>query len=445
MRNFRKILLMCLALFLVEQAAVFCLEPVTYTYYLEKDLKELKRQDKEPDIVLVGDSRIYRSFIPEIMDERFGDGTHCTLNTGTGSQSIQESYYYLKDLIRTYPVKYAVVELTYPCFLKVEEESVMGKTVVLDRMQGLKSKLEYIAEVMEPSEWPYVLKSYRYRNYVPDIPENVVTKLDANTRKGIDTREGERYADRGFVWTEPVYEDGAVGMPQMEPVQWESDKVSEEAFEWLDEIRNLCRENEVELILVTGPTTLTTIYSVENYGDSYICFSEYARKYGIPYFELNLLKDRKKLLPDSMMRDSDHVCGAGAEVTTEIFCDILNAHFEEKDTSKWFYASVNEMEKDINAVVACDLHTESIEGSKDRTIVAQSLQEEGKTVEYEFWINREPGMEKWELLQAYGPENKCPLSAKELEQDIELRVNARLCGSDARWEAYMERLKEVGQ
>ena len=136
MRNFKKILLMIFVLFLMEQLAVFCLEPVTYTYYLEKDLEELKKQGKEPDVVLVGDSRIYRSFVPEIIDARLGNGEHCTINTGTGSQSIQESYFYLKDLLREYPVKYAVVGLTYPCFLQAEEESVMGKTVVLDRMQG---------------------------------------------------------------------------------------------------------------------------------------------------------------------------------------------------------------------------------------------------------------------------------------------------------------------
>lgn len=445
MRNFKKVLLMLLALFLVEQAAVFGLEPVTYTYYLEKDLTDLKWQGKEPDVVLVGDSRIYRSFVPKIMDEKLGDGAHCTLNTGTGSQSIQESYYYLKDLMKSYPVKYAVVELTYTCFLQTEEESVMGKTVVLDRMQGMGSKLEYIGQIMDMDEWPYVLKSYRYRNYVSDIPENIKTKLNADTRKGIDTRESERYEDRGFVWTSSGFEDGAVGMPSPEPVQWENEKVSSEAFEWLDKIHGLCLENDVELILVTGPTTLSTIYSVENYGDSYQRFTEYAAKHKIPYFELNLLRDRTYLLPDSMMRDSDHVCGAGAEVTTEIFCDILNAYFAGKDTSKWFYASVDEMKKDINAVVACDFKTEEKEGSQDRTIKARSLHENGKSVEYEFWINRNPGKGNWELLQEYGKEDTCPLSARELERDIEIRVNARLQGSTAEWESHMVRLKEVGQ
>lgn len=443
MRNFKRLVLLAAALVCVEWIAVFCLEPVTYTYYLNKDQKKLEQQGRVPDVVLVGDSRIYRSFIPEVIDEELGDGSHCTINTGTGSQTIQGSYYYLKDLLRVYPVKYAVVELTYACFLQSDGQSSMGDLVVLDRMRSPVSRLDYILHVLEVSEWPYVLKSYRYRNNLTTIPENISMKLSAETRKGVDVREDEHYEDRGFVWTQSGFEDGATGLPQPEPVQWESGKISAEAFEWLDRIRDLCRQNGVELILVTGPTTLSTIYSIEDYEGSYQCFSQYAKENDLPYFELNLLKNRREILPDSMMRDSDHVCGTGAEVTSRAFCDIVNAYLNGEDTEGWFYTSVDEMKEDIGEVVACDLHTEAIEGSSDRSFVAESLQEEGKTAEYEFWICRDPEAGSFELLQEYGVKNTCVIPAEDLEHDIILRVNSRLRGSGKEWEAYMEREKRV--
>lgn len=443
MRNFKKLVLMAAALLCVEWITVFCLEPVTYTYYLNKDLKKLEEQGRTPDVVLVGDSRIYRSFVPDIMDKNLGDGSHCTINTGTGSQSIQGSYYYLKDLLRVYPVKYAVVELTYTCFLENDGQASMGDFVVLDRMRSPVSRLEYIFQALEPSEWPYVWKSYRYRNNFSDIRENVSMKLNEQTRNGVDIREDEHYEDRGFVWTQSGYEDGAVGLPSPVPVQWENERISEDAFEWLDKIRDLCGRNGVELILVTGPTTLSTIYSIEDYEGSYQRFSQYARENGLPYFDLNLLRNRREMLPDSMMRDYDHVCGSGAEVTSRIFCDIINAFLNGEDTEVWFYASVDDMKREIGEVIACDLHTEAIEGSGDRLFVAESLQEEGKTAEYEFWICRDAEGGGFELLQEYGVKNTCVIPAEDLEHDIILRVNSRLRGSGKDWEAYMEREKQV--
>ncbi len=447
MRSFKKVLLLIVALILMEKICTFALEPVTYTYYLEKDLHKLAQQGKEPDVVLVGDSRIYRSFVPSIMDEMLGDGTGCTINTGTGSQAIRESYFYLKDLIHSYPVKTAIVELTYNCFLEGENESTLADMLVFDRMQSPLIKVEYLFRTFDWEKLPNVLKSYRYRGNMVLIGENVRTKLDENTRKGIDTREGERYGERGFVWTDPVFEDGMMGFPQLEPAQWQDEKVSEQAFAWLDRIRLLCEENGVELILVTGPTSLATIYAVEDYEGSYQCFSEYAETHGVPYFELNLLRDRQEILPDSLMRDSDHVCGAGAEVISEIFCRIIDEHRAGQDTSHWFYDSVAEMKQAVNAVVACDFHTEEIEGSADRMILAQSLAENGVPVEYEFLVCRDPGRDpeaqEWELFQSYGSEETCRLPGTYLEQDVRMRVNCRLVGSEAPWEAFMERTREV--
>ena len=444
MRSFKKIILMAAALIIAEAFFSFCLEPVTYTYYLDRDLEKIKSSGKEPDIVLVGDSRIYRTFVPEILDERLGEGGHLTVNTGTGSQTIQSSYFYLKDLLERYSAEYVVVELSYDCFLKKEQASALGNWMIFDRIRSPENKISYMVQSMKPSEWPYALKSYRYRSYFPDIFSNIRMKLNADTRAGVDVREDEHYADRGFVWTKAIYEDGGMGLPPSEPVQWNDDKIDPTSFEWLDKIRELCSRENVLLILVTGPVSLATIYAVENYEDSYECFADYAEQYGLPYFELNLLKGRRQLLPDSLMRDSGHVCGTGAEVVSGIFCDILNAWLKGEDTSEWFYRSVAEMKRDIGEVVACDFHTEAIENSSDRIMIAQSAQEEGQEAEYEFWICPDLEDGKWVLLQAYSNQSTCLIPGEYFLKDVSLRVNARLSGSEKLWEAYMERVREAG-
>lgn len=441
MRSFKKILLMLLILLGMESILGSLLEPVTYANYLEQDLKQMKAAGEQPDVVLLGDSRIYRSFVPAVFDEKFDGGAHCTINTGSGSQSMRGTFFYLKDLLKRYPIKYAIVGLTYTAFQTVDHPSIQSDLVVLDRIKDPAVKLAYISNAMSAKELPYLLKSYRYRGKIAGIPENVRTKLSEEYRQGIDTRPGEHYEDRGYVWSESGFREGETGMPSPDPMQWEEAELDQEAIVWLDRIRELCRQQGAELIFVTGPTTLSTIYSVREYEKSYVFFREYAARWGVPYFELNLLKDRKRLLPDVMMRDSDHVCGAGAEQISALFCDILNAYLAGKDTSAYFYASVEEMKQDIHAVVACDFHTEEIAGSQDRNWYAVSLQQEDEKAEYEFLIATGMEEKNWEVLQPYSRQSQCRIPGEKLCSPVWLRVNARLEGSNVSWEAYMSKMR----
>ena len=444
MRSFRKILLLLVIFCSMEAVLTFILEPVTYADYLEKDLKKLAAEGQKPDVVLIGDSRIYRSFVPDIFDEGLGGGGHCTINAGTGSQTLQGSYFYLKDLLERYPVKYAFVGLTYTEFLKNGEQSIQGKLVIWDRLQSMTVRLDYLKAVFSPAELPYLLTSYRYRSNFKQIPENVGVKLSAAYRKGLDERPGERYENRGYVWSESGFRDGEIGMPSPAPQQWTETQVEPEAFLWMERIAQLCAEEKVRLIFVTGPTTLSVVYSVEEYEKSYQMLAEQAERIGVPYFELNLLRDRRHLLPDSMMRDSDHVCGTGAEQISRIFCDIMNRYLAGEDVSDRFYSSVEEMQQDIHAVVACDFHTEAQAESGERTWIAQSLQANGDIAEYQFLISDAEKEGDWVLLQDYGTDAQCNIPAHWLEQHIWLRVNARLVGSSAAWESYMVRQREPG-
>lgn len=444
MHNFKKFLLLVLILYGMEVFLSFLLKPVTYADYLKKDLKELAAEDRKPDVILIGDSRIYRSFVPDIFDERLEGGGHCTINAGTGSQTLQESFFYLKDLLESYPVKYVIVGLTYTEFLKRDELSIQGKLVIWDRMQSMAGRIAYLKACFAPGELPYLLTSYRYRSEFEQIPENVGTKLSAAYRKGEDERSGEHYEDRGYVWSASGFRDGETGMPSPAPQQWEETQLDPEAFLWIERIGELCNQEKVRLIFVTGPTTLSVIYSIKDYEKSYQMLAEQAGRIGVPYFELNLLKDRTRLLPDSMMRDSDHVCGTGAEQISRIFCDILNQYLAGGDVSDQFYTSVEEMQQDIHAVVACDFHTEAQTESGERKWIAQSLQAEGDIAEYQFWISDAEKEGDWVLLQDYGTDAQCNIPAHWLEQHIWLRVNARLVGSSVAWESYMVRQREPG-
>lgn len=443
MRRLGKIALMIVVLIVMEVILGFCLEPVTYADYLERDLKTLQKEGIEPDVVFVGDSRVYRTFVPEIFDREFEDGNHCSINLGTGSQSVRGSYYYLKDISEQYPIQYAVVGLTYSAYMKQGAETV-HELLVWDRLKQPDVKVQFWVNSFSVQEWPYLLKSYRYKDNIDSALKNIREKISVKLYNEADIREEEHYADRGFIWSDSGYPDGKMDLPYEGFDLWSDEKKDEDAFVWLDKICELCREKCIELIFVTGPTTLPVIYSGD-YENSYEMFQDYADVQKVPYFELNFLKDRTDWLPDSMMHDLDHVSGEGAERTTERFCDILNLYLAGEDVSSFFCESVEELQENVNAVVACDFTIELAGENGEQRCLAQSIAQDGRTVEYEFLIADEDG--SWKVLQPYSNTDRCTLPDFQSGQRVRIRVNARLAGSRRKWEAYMEKegAKEEGQ
>lgn len=440
MRNFKKIVLAVITLFVFETALNFLLTPVSYGDFLDIDLKKMEKEGRRPELVFAGDSRIYRTFIPSIFEEGMEE-IETAVNIGTGSQSIQGSYFYLADIVKRYKPEYAVVGIDHIWFMNESEYITQGELTVIDRIKSPTIRIQSIVSLLDKKDYPYLLGSYRSREGILNAVQNVKDKLDADVRNGVDRRRGEYYADRGFVYTESGFTEGNVGLPDTPPVQWKDAERKEEAFAYLDKITALCEENNIQLFLVTGPTTLSTIYSIEDYEGIVSCFKEYALDKGIIYQDMNLIKDREKELPDSAMYDSDHVNGKGAEIISRKYCEILKKNIKGEDTADYFYSTVEEMKQDINKVVACDIHTEELENG-DYKITAIGLCAPEQKAEFEFLISEDEGR-TWNILREYGAEQEYIIDRDKLLEEVTLRVNSRIQGSKAPFEAYKQNRKSI--
>ena len=56
-------------LLVFEQIIGFALEPVTFQHYLELELEQKKVEDKQPDLVFIGNSRVSTTFIPSVFSD----------------------------------------------------------------------------------------------------------------------------------------------------------------------------------------------------------------------------------------------------------------------------------------------------------------------------------------------------------------------------------------
>lgn len=440
MRNFKKIVLAVITLVVFETALNFLLTPVSYGDFLDIDLKKMEKEGRKPELVFVGDSRIYRTFIPGIFEEGMEE-IETAVNIGTGSQSIQGSYFYLMDIVKRYKPEYAVVGIDHIWFMNESEYITQGELTVIDRIKSPTIRIQSIINLLDKKDYLYLLGSYRSREDIVNAVQNVKDKLDADVRNGIDKRKGEYYADKGFVYTESGFKEGNVGLPDPPPMQWKDSEREEEAFVYLDKITALCEENNIRLFLVTGPTTLSTIYSIEDYEGAVSFFKEYALDKGIIYQDMNLIKDREMVLPDSAMYDCDHVNGKGAEIISRKYCEILKKNITGEDTTDYFYSTVKEMKQDIAKVVACGFRTEELE-SGDYKITAVGLCAPEQSAEFEFLISEDEGR-TWKILREYGMENEYIIDRNRLLEEVTLRVNSRVQGSKAPFEAYKQNKKSI--
>ena len=110
-----------------------------------------------------------------------------------------------------------------------------------------------------------------------------------------------------------------------------------------------------------APTSMTLTYGLNGYDEANAYLENYASEHDAVYFDLNLMRNREELLPDSMMRDNTHVNGEGAKVATQCLVNCINADINGEDAGQYLYDSIEELKAECNRItgVKADI---SIEG-----------------------------------------------------------------------------------
>lgn len=328
----------------------YILEPLSYAHFFVPDIEHIEKSGEDIELVIVGGSRIFRSFDPEVLEEDLGFGV---INGASALQSFSGSYYQLKDLIERFSPKYAVLGvawngLTYGI-------GTQSNLIVLDRLTGL-HKVEFMKEGFSDEERLYaVLKPYRFRkNLEREIISEIVEEKRAAAKcrsEGVPyIKDDEYYAGKGFVYSKLSMAQGNIA------VRWrgafEADKVHADRLEYFEKIVKLCRENGVKLMLVSAPTSMMHLFNTDNYQGAVEYYEDFARKNGLVYRNLNYLKGRDELLPDTALMDHNHLNGEGARILSEVYAEILKKDITGESVEEYFYKDLEEMQASVKRVVA---------------------------------------------------------------------------------------------
>nr|WP_302168201.1 hypothetical protein [uncultured Schaedlerella sp.] len=321
-----------------------------YSTYFLHDLDTIESECEQVDLVFIGASGEYHAYVPEVFEKELN--MNCVINAGSSAQPVSASYYQLKELIKRFHPKNVVIGLAWN---RLAMFSLQGKLIVYDRLTGL-TRFQYGMNCFQTDERIYTLYAYRYRENIDKIKKIYNSKQNlimSDYEPQLDNNE--YYADTGFVYSYDSIENGNVSMEWWGKLKFTvKEKVKEENLKYLDACVKLCEDNDINLYLISSPRSMSMIYSIENYQEAVDFYFNYAEKNGLIYHNLNFLKNRESIIPDSMMRDDSHLNGRGAYIISKVYAKILEKDMAGIDTCDYFYKNLNELEADIHRVVSVD-------------------------------------------------------------------------------------------
>lgn len=238
-------------------------------------IEEYYDSEKIHDVIFLGDCEVYENISPCRLWEKYGISSYVR---GSAQQLIWQSYYLLEDTLKYETPEVVVFNIMSLMHEGPENEAYNRMT--LDGMRWSTSKLNSIQASMTEDEnvWEYIFPILRYHTRWSELSKEDVQYL---FKKDKVTYEG--YYMR--VDVKPV-----TSIPK--PKKLPDYTFADYPMEYLDKIRQLCDDNDIELVFVKAPSLFPHWYDeweeqvdayAQEYDIAYYNFLELAEEIGIDY------------------------------------------------------------------------------------------------------------------------------------------------------------------
>lgn len=273
-------------------------------YYEEKD--------KEFDVLMIGDCEVYENFTPMVLWEEYGIHSYIR---GSAEQYVWQSYYMLEDTLRYYTPK--VVVFNVLSMNTDVSKSEAYNRMTLEGMEWSMSKVNAIRASMTEEEHflDYVFPILRYHSRWSEL-----TAEDFKYIFKRDTVSFNGYYMR--IDTKPV---GKLPAKRM----LTDYSFGENAWNYLEKMTKLCKENGIQLILIKAPSLYPHWYD-----EWEAQIEEYAVENELPY--INFLEQIDEIGLDFSQDTYDaglHMNLSGATKLTSYFGRILSEEYGVPDRS----------------------------------------------------------------------------------------------------------------
>ena len=207
-------------------------------------------ESKDHEVIFIGDCEVYANFSPMVMYEESGIKAYVR---GSSQQLIWQSYYILEETLKYEKPKVVVFNVNSMRYGKNSSAvSEAYNRLMIDNMKWSKTKVDLIKASMteEESFISYVFPILRYHSRFDELTKEDFEYLFKNK---INTYNG-------FLVNKNI--KPVTNLPTKRPLA--NYEFNSECYEYLQKITDLCKNNNIELILIKAPSVYPYWYDEYN-------------------------------------------------------------------------------------------------------------------------------------------------------------------------------------
>ena len=266
-------------------------------------IAEYYEEEKDHDVVFIGDCEVYENFSPVVLWEEYGINSYIR---GSAQQLIWQSYYLLEDTLRYEKPDVVVFNILSMKYNEPQKEAY--NRMSLEGMRWSASKVKAIQASMTEDEQflDYVFPILRYHSRWSEL----------NTQDVEYMFKTEKVSHNGYYMRVDVKPaENVPGGKVLGDYQF-----GENAYSYLDKMTQLCKENDIQLILIKAPSFYPYWYD-----EWEAQMEQYASENGLMY--INFLELTEEVGLDFTTDTYDaglHLNLSGAEKLTHYFGKVLS-------------------------------------------------------------------------------------------------------------------------
>nr|MBP3598553.1 SGNH/GDSL hydrolase family protein [Eubacterium sp.] len=323
-----------------------------YTDILEGNFTaEYYEETTDHDVIMVGDCEVYENFDPMYLWKNYGITSYIR---GNAQQLTWQSYYMLEDTLRKEKPK--VVLYNIQALTHGEPQREEYNRMTLDGMEWSKTKVDAIQASMCEGEkmLDYVFPLLRYHQRILELNKDDFTYYRTPrkvTHNGYYMRIDVLPVSESDV-ADPTWLLGEEEEPEPEEIiddpwgdiEGADEELGEDAqipqlakdegepfgqypLEYLDKIRELCAENDIQLILIKAPSLAPQWYESDN--EQVVA---YANKHNLPYINFYELLEETGIDYETDTYDGGlHMNLNGAQKLSEYIGNVLTEQYGVAD------------------------------------------------------------------------------------------------------------------
>ena len=325
MSNFKKTIkttvLFILILAVLHIALFACLLENENFHY--QDYRERQALSGTLDYVILGSSHAMWAINPKVLDEKLDVNSY---NMSNEWLNVKTRYTLLEYEIKRNPIETVIFEVSYDT---LRNGDIMGDEYALTRWSTIPERIQFFFRTFKPRDYVDVYQFLFTKG--TECVKKILNGTNSKTIPNPDVYKGY------FRRLEKNVTSDYAKVYKTKPLEF---IVVDESMEYMQKTVDLCKENDIEVVLVNVPNSRSMICRMTNLDRYREIYQDFADKNDLVFVDFNLLKKKNELFPDTdAYFNEEHLGGKSADPFTALMADTLTRIEQGEDLSDEFFDS----------------------------------------------------------------------------------------------------------